>query len=77
MHLKIFSGFCTGHNLSYSLFLKRPLNTVSRETVSLTPGRQAISNCTIPHINVSLPQGWIQEIKCMLLVHLMHSLFLT
>ncbi len=26
---------------------------------------------------VSLPRGWIQEIKCMYLVHLTHGLFLT
>jgi hypothetical protein len=28
-------------------------------------------------LSVSLPQGWIQEIKRMLLIHLTHGLFLT
>jgi hypothetical protein len=36
-----------------------------------------ISNMFFFNTSVSLPRGWVQEIKRMYLVHLTHGLFLT
>jgi hypothetical protein len=55
----------------------RKKNKTDWVSVCFGSNRNFLKNCFKDTLTVSLPQGWIQEIKRMLLLHLRHGLFLT